>query len=62
MKTNIVIDTLFGSILFASILANLIPGGDFEMKLLFGIIVFLIGEIAMYADIIIKKLEKLGIR
>lgn len=62
MKGKIIAATLFGSLIFASLYANLIPGGDFEMKLLMGIIIFLIGEIAVFASRVIDKLDKLGIK
>lgn len=50
--------TIIISFVFSSMLSQLLPGGDADLKIILGIVVFITGEIAVCTNIVVKKLDE----
>jgi hypothetical protein len=47
-----------GAFVFAALFANLVPGGNGDIKWLIGVALFISGEIAVCTNCIIERLDK----
>jgi uncharacterized membrane protein len=47
-----------GAFVFAALFANLVPGGNDDIKWLIGVALFIAGEIAVCTNSIIERLDK----
>lgn len=59
MNITIFIISIIGCFMFSFALIAIIPGGDDEFKLILGIIVFIVGEIAVCTNAIIHKIDEI---
>lgn len=52
--------SIIGAFTFSGFFYNIVPGGNSDVKIVIGLVVFIVGEIAVYANIILDKLDEIN--